>query len=364
MLLSEVAGTKVQQVIIGSCTNSSYCDLKRVAEIMKGRTVHSSTALLIAPGSRQVLKMLSDDGSLSALISAGARILESGCGPCIGQGASPGDGMVSVRTFNRNFAGRSGTPGDTVFLTSPETAAIVALTGAFTMPEDAGIPYPEVAEPPSFEIDDSMILPPPSESVEIVRAPTIGEPPCNTPLPEIIKGRVVIKVGDKITTDHIMPAGPYLKFRSHIGEYSKVVFNCFNEEGSATFSAHASMVRDAGEHGIIVGGESYGQGSSREHAAICPMYLGVKCVIARSFERIHKDNLVNFGILPLTFTDEKEYELFEKGTQLTIENAPTQLRENDVIVALCEDGRKITLNCELTPAEKETVCAGGILNQM
>lgn len=364
MLLSDVAGMPVQQVIIGSCTNSSYRDLKRVAEIVKGKTVNPNTALLIAPGSRQVLKMLSDDGALATLIAAGARILESACGPCIGQGASPGDGMVSVRTFNRNFAGRSGTKDDTVFLTSPETAAITALKGAFTMPEDAGIEYPEVEEPAAFEIDDSMILPPPADPVEIVRGPTIGDPPCNTPMPETIKGRVVIQVGDKITTDHIMPAGPYLKFRSHIGEYSKVVFSCFNEEGSETFAEHASKVRDAGEHGIIVGGESYGQGSSREHAAICPMYLGVKCVIARSFERIHKDNLVNFGILPLTFADEKDYELLSKGEQLTIENAPTHVREGNTITATCEDGTAITLKCELTPAEKETVIAGGILNQM
>lgn len=364
MLLSEVAGTLVQQVIIGSCTNSSYTDLSRVAAIVKGRIVHPNVSLLIAPGSRQVLSMLSRDGALSTLIASGARILESACGPCIGQGASPGDGMVSVRTFNRNFQGRSGTPDDVVFLTSPEVAAVAALTGALTPPEEVGIPYPVIEEPAEYLVDDSLIIAPTDTPCEIKRGPTIGDPPCNTALPETIKGHVVLQVGDKITTDHIMPAGPHLKLRSHIGAYSRVVFSCFNEEGQPTFAEYTESVRDAGEHGIIVAGESYGQGSSREHAAICPMYLGIKCVIARSFERIHRDNLVNFGIVPLLFTREEDHALLQKGTRVQIENAPAQIQAGDTVRAVTEDGTEIVLSCPLTPAERETVCAGGILNQM
>ena len=305
--ISELAGIKVGQVIIGSCTNSSYRDLAMVAQVLKGRRVSPNLTLAIAPGSRQVLEMLSRNGMLADIIGAGARILETGCGPCIGQGQSPADDTVSVRTFNRNFAGRTGTKGDQAYLVSPETAVAVALTGAFTDPRELGIEYPEVAEPEKFLINDNMIQLPTGKG-EIIRKRTIGEPPMNKPLPDSLDGVVVIKVGDKITTDHIMPAGVHLKLRSNIPAYSKVVFECFSEPGKPSFAERAAAVRDAGRAGVIVGRDSYGQGSSREHAAICPMYLGVKVVAALAIERIHSANLVNFGILPLLFVNPADYD--------------------------------------------------------
>ena len=362
---AEVEGTKVEQVIIGSCTNSSFRDLTIAAKIIEGKTVHPEVSFAIAPGSRQVLEMIAESGALATFIKSGARILESSCGACIGQGASPGENSVSVRTFNRNFAGRTGTPNDNVFLASPEVAVVAALTGKLTDPRKAGFEYPSVSEPEKFLIDDSMIIPPPpkGEAPPIKRASTIGAPPQNTPLPENIDGRVVIKVEDKITTDHIMPAGPFLKFRSNIPEYSKAVFNCFNEEGKPTFAERASATRDAGKHGVIIAGESYGQGSSREHAAICPMYLGIKIVIAKSFERIHKDNLVNFGILPLTFTDNSDYEKINFEDEIKIENIREQLKNSKKIKAKIPGGKEIFLKHDLTDEQVETILAGGILNQ-
>ena len=362
---AEVEGTKVEQVIIGSCTNSSFRDLTIAAKIIEGKTVHPEVSFAIAPGSRQVLEMIAESGALATFIKSGARILESSCGACIGQGASPGENSVSVRTFNRNFAGRTGTPNDNVFLASPEVAVVAALTGKLTDPRKAGFEYPSVSEPEKFLIDDSMIIPPPpkGEAPPIKRASTIGAPPQNTPLPENIDGRVVIKVEDKITTDHIMPAGPFLKFRSNIPEYSKAVFNCFNEEGKPTFAERASATRDAGKHGVIIAGESYGQGSSREHAAICPMYLGIKIVIAKSFERIHKDNLVNFGILPLTFTDNSDYEKINFEDEIKIENIRDQLKNSKKIKAKIPGGKEIFLKHDLTDEQVETILAGGILNQ-
>ena len=362
---AEVEGTKVEQVIIGSCTNSSFRDLTIAAKIIEEKTVHPEVSFAIAPGSRQVLEMIAESGALATFIKSGARILESSCGACIGQGASPGENSVSVRTFNRNFAGRTGTPNDNVFLASPEVAVVAALTGKLTDPRKAGFEYPSVSEPEKFLIDDSMIIPPPpkGEAPPIKRASTIGAPPQNTPLPENIDGRVVIKVEDKITTDHIMPAGPFLKFRSNIPEYSKAVFNCFNEEGKPTFAERASATRDAGKHGVIIAGESYGQGSSREHAAICPMYLGIKIVIAKSFERIHKDNLVNFGILPLTFTDNSDYEKINFEDEIKIENIREQLKNSKKIKAKIPGGKEIFLKHDLTDEQVETILAGGILNQ-
>ena len=311
----ELAGTKVGQVLIGSCTNSSYRDLAMVAMTLKGRRVSESVTLSIAPGSRQVLEMLARNGMLADIIASGARILETGCGPCIGQGQSPADDTVSVRTFNRNFAGRTGTKGDQAYLVSPETAVAIALTGEFTDPRTAGIEYPNVVEPEVFEINDNMIQLP-GGSGEIVRKRTIGAPPVNQPLPDELDGVVVIKVGDKITTDHIMPAGIHLKHRSNIPVYAKVVFECFNEAGRPTFAERASAVRDSGKAGIIVGRDSYGQGSSREHAAICPMYLGVKVVAALAIERIHSANLVNFGIVPLVFANPADYDSIGENDSL------------------------------------------------
>ena len=256
--IEELKGGKVSQVIIGSCTNSSYRDLAMVAAVLKGRQVSPNVTLSIAPGSRQVLEMLARNGMLADIIAAGARILETGCGPCIGQGQSPSDDTITLRTFNRNFAGRTGTRGDQAYLVSPETAVAAALTGEFTDPRNLGIEYPQIAEPEQFLINDNLVFNPPANPGEIVRKRTIGEPPINQPLPDKLNGRVVIKVGDKITTDHIMPAGVHLKLRSNIPAYSKVVFECFSEPGRPTFAERAAEVRDAGAHGVIVGRDSYG----------------------------------------------------------------------------------------------------------
>ncbi|MBR4465777.1 aconitate hydratase [bacterium] len=360
--ISEVEGTKVGQVIIGSCTNSSYRDLTIAASMLRGRRVHPDVSFLIAPGSRQVMQMIDRDGSLSTFLTAGARILESACGPCIGQGCSPAEGIVSVRTFNRNFSGRTGTPNDLVFLASPETAVMAAICGEIVDPRKQDvIKYPQIEEPESYDHDDWLVVPPPRRRPEIRRASTIGEPPKNAPLPENIEGDILIKLGDKITTDHIMPAGAFMKFRSNISEYAKYVFNCFNEEGKGSFYERALKVKESGRHGIILAGLSYGQGSSREHAAICPMYLGVKAVIALSFERIHTANLINFGILPLTVSEE-ELEKLRACEKLSINNVRSQLKVGEPINATTEDGKGITLSHSLTEKDIETILAGGKLN--
>ncbi len=364
--IAELAGIKVNQVIIGSCTNSSYRDLAMVARVLKGRQVHPAVTLSIAPGSRQVLEMLSRNGMLADIIGAGARILETGCGPCIGQGQSPADDTVSVRTFNRNFAGRTGTKGDQAYLVSPETAVAVALTGEFIDPRKlAGVEYPEIANPEHFLINDNMIRMPGGDG-EIIRKRTIGAPPVNTPLPDEIDGEVVIKVGDKITTDHIMPAGIHLKLRSNIPAYSKVVFECFNEPGKPTFAERAAAVRDAGRAGVIVGRDSYGQGSSREHAAICPMYLGVKVVAALAIERIHSANLVNFGIVPLTFADPADYDAIDEKDALLFHGLRGQLAVGQPVVGTLRkaDGstREIRFNHRLSAEDIRIILAGGMLN--
>lgn len=365
--IQSLSGKKVSQVLIGSCTNSSYRDLMMVATVMKGRHVHPQVSAAIAPGSRQVLEMLAQNGALNNLIQSGFRILESGCGPCIGQGSSPADDTVSLRTFNRNFPARSGTKGDQVFLVSPETAIAGVLTGEVTDPQLLGISYPVISEPTAFAIDDAMIIPPQSNpNVEIVRKPTIGAPPINQPLPENITGEVLIKAGDKITTDHISPAGPYLKYRSNIPRYARVVFELFNEEGKPTFADRAEVCRDAGRHGIIVARESYGQGSSREHAAICPMYLGIKAVIACSIERIHTANLINFGILPLLFKNPEDYNQIECGDAIEIDAVRNQLAVNaDVNATIVKtSGLRIPLVLmhTLTGEDIKIILAGGSLN--
>ena len=363
--ISELAGIKVGQVIIGSCTNSSYRDLAMVAQVLKGRRVSPNLTLAIAPGSRQVLEMLSRNGMLADIIGAGARILETGCGPCIGQGQSPADDTVSVRTFNRNFAGRTGTKGDQAYLVSPETAVAVALTGAFTDPRELGIEYPEVAEPEKFLINDNMIQLPTGKG-EIIRKRTIGEPPMNKPLPDSLDGVVVIKVGDKITTDHIMPAGVHLKLRSNIPAYSKVVFECFSEPGKPSFAERAAAVRDAGRAGVIVGRDSYGQGSSREHAAICPMYLGVKVVAALAIERIHSANLVNFGILPLLFVNPADYDEISEKDSLKFDGIREQLTAGGEIrgTLVKADGttRELRFRHKLSDEDTRIILAGGMLN--
>ena len=360
--ISEVEGTKVGQVIVGSCTNSSYRDLTIAASMLRGRRVHPDVSFLIAPGSRQVMQMIDRDGSLSTFLTAGARILESACGPCIGQGCSPAEGIVSVRTFNRNFSGRTGTPNDLVFLASPETAVMAAICGEIVDPRKQDvIKYPQIEEPEHYGHDDWLVVPPPRRRPEIRRASTIGEPPKNSPLPENIDGEILIKLGDKITTDHIMPAGAFMKFRSNIPEYAKYVFNCFNEEGKETFYERALKVKNSGRHGIILSGLSYGQGSSREHAAICPMYLGVKAVIALSFERIHSANLINFGILPLTVKEE-DLEKLRASEKVMIKDVRSQLKVGQALSATTEDGKEITLSHSLTAKDIETILAGGKLN--
>ncbi|MDR0932222.1 MAG: aconitate hydratase [Victivallales bacterium] len=364
--VGELAGKKVAQVLIGSCTNSSYRDLAMVAMTLKNRKVCDSVTLSIAPGSRQVLEMLARNGMLADIIAAGARILETGCGPCIGQGQSPADDTVSVRTFNRNFAGRTGTKGDQAYLVSPESAVAIALKGEFVDPRTIGIEYPKVVEPEIFEINDNMIVIPGDVPGEIVRKRTIGAPPVNGALPDELAGVVVIKVGDKITTDHIMPAGIHLKHRSNIPVYSKVVFECFSEPGKPTFAERAAAVRDSGKAGIIVARDSYGQGSSREHAAICPMFLGVKVVAALAIERIHSANLVNFGIVPLIFADPATYDQIEENDALVFHNLREQLEPGKTVKGelVKANGQKqeILFNHRLSAGDIRIILAGGMLN--
>jgi aconitate hydratase len=361
--VASLAGTKVDQVLIGSCTNSSYRDLRTVAKLLEGRKVHQNVALGIAPGSRQVLNMLAQDGSLAILIQAGARLLENACGFCIGNSMSPATNAVSLRTSNRNFEGRSGTASAKVFLVSPEIAAMSAIYGRVVDPRTIeGLKCPAVKQPKTFVIDDTMFIKPPAEAVKvkIVRGPGIGKVPKNERLPSKLMGIASIKVGDKITTDHIMPAGQRLKHRSNIQEYSKYVFENTDKE----FVARAIMSRDAGQHNFIIAGDSYGQGSSREHAAMCPMFLGVKVVVAKAIERIHLANLINFGILPFTFEKMGDYELIDQGEKLSF----TGIR--DVIKG---DGRAMLRNetknidipvrTRLSEREKEIILAGGLLNQ-
>lgn len=364
--VAELGEIKVSQVIIGSCTNSSYTDLAMVATALKGRRVAPSVTLSIAPGSRQVLEMLSRNGMLADMIGAGARILETGCGPCIGQGQSPADDTVTLRTFNRNFAGRTGTKGDQAYLVSPETAVISALTGYFTDPRKADFDYPVIEKVEQFLINDNMIIRPEvAESTEIIRKRTIGSPPINQALPDKIDGVVAIKVGDKITTDHIMPAGIHLKLRSNIPAYSKVVFECFTEAGKPSFAERSSAIRDNGKHSIIVGRDSYGQGSSREHAAICPMYLGVKAVVAMAIERIHSANLVNFGIMPLIFVNPADYDKIDEADSILIENAREQLPSGKIIATIVKNSgakEEIELTHKLSAEDVRIILAGGMLN--
>ncbi len=368
--VAEIGEIPVQQVIIGSCTNSSYQDLMLVAKLLKNRKISKYVSLSISPGSRQVLQMIAENGALADMISAGARILETSCGACIGQGMSPANDAVTLRTFNRNFPGRTGTKGDKAYLVSPAVATAAALTGKFTDPRLLGIKYPRINEAKSFLVNDDMILPPASvedaSKIEIIRKPTIGKPPVNSTLPENINGEVLLKVGDKITTDHIMPAGIHLKHRSNIPEYSKVVFECFNEPGKPTFAQHAAALRDSGKHGIIVARESYGQGSSREHAAICPMYLGVKAIIAVSIERIHAANLVNFGIVPLLFANSADYEQISQGDTMKFCEIRSQLEVGRPVkaefVKANGEKREIELKHSLSAEDISIILPGGCLN--
>ena len=369
--IADLAGTKVAQVAIGSCTNSSYQDLMVVASALKGRCVSAGVELGISPGSRQVLEMLAQNGALADLVAAGARILESGCGPCIGLGFSPAENSVSLRTFNRNFTGRSGTVGDMVYLVSPETAVAAALTGEITdprtLPDKLGLEYPRIEAPRKFILDDRMLQPPLSpeqaKDVEVIRGSTIVKPPAGEKLPAALAGEVLIKVGDKITTDHIMPAGALLKYRSNVPEYAKYVFDCFNTEDEPTFAHRAQLAQAAGKAGVIVASDSYGQGSSREHAALCPMYLGVRVVIAKATERIHQANLVNFGILPLTFADASDYDRIDQADELTIAGAASAAAEGEMVtVTDATKGFDFTCRVGLAPRQRKILAAGGLLN--
>ena len=361
--VSSLAGTKVDQVLIGSCTNSSYQDLKTVVKILEGKAVHQDVSLGIAPGSRQVLKMLASEGGVSTLLESGARLLENACGFCIGNSLSPATDAISLRTSNRNFEGRTGTKSAKVYLVSPPIAALAALQGKIVDPLAAGdLKYPRIRMPKAFNLDDSMLIQPAADpkSIRILRGPNIGEPPRNTPLPEAIHGVATIKVGDKITTDHIMPAGARLKYRSNVPAYSNYVF----ENTDPDFAKRAAALRDAGKHNVIVGGESYGQGSSREHAALCPMYLGVKVVVAKTIERIHMANLVNFGILPLTFDNPSDYERIDQGDELSMMDVRGVVAGNQARIALRDvtRGVDIPLKVDLTARQRAIVLAGGLLN--
>lgn len=356
----EIGKIKVDQVAIGSCTNSSFVDMMKVAKILKGKTVCPTVSLCIAPGSKQVLNMLAMNGALGDMIGAGARILESACGPCIGMGQSPNSGGISLRTFNRNFEGRSGTKDAGIYLVSPEVAAASALTGYLTDPRDLG-EAPTVEMPEHFTINDNMIESPASpeeaDSVEVLRGPNIKPFPKTEPLPESITAKAVLKVGDNITTDHIMPAGAkILPYRSNIPHLSQFCFGVCDESFPERIKAEGK--------GIIIGGANYGQGSSREHAALVPLYLGVKAVITKSFARIHVANLVNAGILPFTFANEADYDRIDQMDQLELADIRTAMENNTPVVL-----KNLTKNEEypldashLSARQRAMLLCGGLLD--
>ena len=357
--VDEIAGMKVDQVCIGSCTNSSYLDLMRVASILKGKTVHPDVSLVIAPGSKQVYNMLAQNGALADLISAGARILECACGPCIGMGQSPNSKGISLRTFNRNFEGRSGTADGQIYLVSPETAAASAIAGVMTNPKTLGEEIP-IPMPEHFLINDNMIVPPASEeeakNVEILRGPNIKPFPTTDVLPESITAKALLKVGDNITTDHIMPAGAkILPYRSNIPYLSNFCFAVCDKEFPERCRQNGS--------GIVVGGANYGQGSSREHAALVPLYLGIKAVIAKSFARIHCANLANAGIIPLVFADEEDYDTVDQMDELQLPDIRTAIaQDRDIVVKNLTKGTEFKAVAMLTDRQRQMVLAGGLLN--
>ena len=356
MEVAEIGKIKVDQVAIGSCTNSSYEDLMKVAKILKGNKVHPNVSLVIAPGSRQVMEMIARNGALADIISSGARILENGCGPCIGMGQAPGTNGVSLRTFNRNFYGRSGTLSAKVYLVSPETAAVSAIKGVLTDPRENIIDL-DIEIPSKFIIDDSMIISPAKDGVEveIVRGPNIKPFPINKELGEEINGKVLIKVEDNITTDHIMPSNSkLLPFRSNIPYLSDFCFNTVDTE----FPKRAKEFNG----GFIIAGNNYGQGSSREHAALAPLYLGVKAVIAKSFARIHKANLINNGIIPMEFKNEEDYNSISLIDNLEIKHIKQALQSGEVIVSNLTKKEDYIVKIDLTEKEKEVIKAGGRLN--
>ncbi|EMR73676.1 aconitase [Thermoplasmatales archaeon SCGC AB-539-N05] len=364
--VKELEGMEVDQVCLGSCTNSSYKDLMTVAKILKGKKAHPNVSFVIAPGSKQVLENIAKDGGLADLISAGARIAESACGFCIGNSQSPKTDAVTLRTSNRNFLGRSGTKSAQAYLVSPETAAAAVITGKMTDPrglEKMGIKYPDVKMPEKFYIDDGMFIYPPEhpEHIKIYRGPNIGDPPASLPMPDTITGEVTIKVEDQITTDHIIPAGSKMKYRSNVPKYSEFLF----EVVDSNFYDRAKKIRDSGKSNIFVAGLSYGQGSSREHAALCPMYMGTKAVIAKSFERIHTANLINFGIIPLTFKNDGDYNKIDQGDDIEISDVKNIIGKGEALkVKNKTKGTEFDVDYNLSDRQREIILAGGTLAYM
>ncbi len=358
--VKELEGTPVDQVCVGSCTNSSYRDLMTAARMLHGKGVHPDVSLVVAPGSRQVLQMITSIGGLAALLDGGARINECACGFCIGMGQAPRSGAVSLRTSNRNFPGRSGTKSANVYLVSPQTAAAAAVTGVITDPRALGAP-PRIRNPRRFIVDDSMILKPPEDrsKVEVYRGPNIGAPPASDPLKEGLSGVVAIKLGDKVSTDEIIPAGRRMKYRSNVPRYSEFVFETVDPD----FARRAAENRDGGLDNVIAAGASYGQGSSREHAAICPAHLGVRIVVAKSIERIHRANLINFGIVPAAFADEADYDKMEQGDRVEVPALRRSVERGEgIVMTNATRGAEIELRCELSPRERGILLAGGMLN--
>ncbi len=365
--VAEISGLKVDQVCLGSCTNSSYKDMMVVANILEGKIAHPSVSFVVAPGSKQVLENILKDGGLSKLLSAGARIAETACGFCIGNSQSPKSGAVSLRTSNRNFLGRSGTKDANVYLVSPETAAAAVITGEITDPstlESMGIKYPKVSMPKEMLIDDEMFIFPDKISAKkevVYRGPNIVELPVSKELPDVINGVVTIKVGDKITTDHIIPAGARMKYRSNVPKYAEFLFEVVDPD----FYKRAKEIQESRKYNIIVAGLSYGQGSSREHAALCPMYMGVKVVISKSIERIHQDNLINFGILPLYFINEEDYTGLNSGDILEISNIYPSLESGkNIVVKNLTSGKEFETEYKLSDRQKKILLAGGALAYM
>lgn len=356
--VESVAGTKVDQVCIGSCTNSSLYDMLKVAALLKGKTVNPDVSLSVSPGSKQVLSMLAECGALTDILAGGARVLECACGPCIGMGFSPNSKGVSLRTFNRNFEGRSGTKDGKVYLVSPETAVAAAIYGEITEPEKLG-DIPKIDMPEKFKVDDNLIISPASENeagnVEILRGPNIKEFPKGDTLRDSFKSKVSLKVSDNITTDHIMPAGAkILPYRSNIPHLSQYCFEVCDKDFPARAKAEGKS--------IIVGGENYGQGSSREHAALVPLYLGVRVVIAKSFARIHEANLINAGIMPLTFENPKEYDEIFQGDEISIENIFEGIDSGKLILKNLRTSREIKTVCNFTHRQRAILKAGGLLS--
>lgn len=355
--VKSLKGTKVNQVCVGSCTNSSLADMLKVAALLKGKVIKPSVSMSVSPGSKQVLSMLADSGALSDILASGARLLECACGPCIGMGFSPNSAGVSLRTFNRNFEGRSGTADGQVYLVSPETAVAAAIFGEITDPRELGT-MPEIKMPDKFKIDDSAVIPPADEktakNLEVLRGPNIKPFPESFPQEDSLSAPLILKVGDNITTDHIMPAGAkILPYRSNIPHLSQFCFGVCDK----TFPERA---KKAGK-GIVVGGSNYGQGSSREHAALVPLYLGVRVVIAKSFARIHIANLINAGIMPLTFKNADDYEKLAEGDALELKDIYKGFDSGEIILHNKTNGEEIPLECDFTDRQKEILKAGSLL---